>query len=264
MANEIAFSSEQYSGDTLYFRLFNEVNNVWNGTAFEAVTSGDVGDYDIALVETGSTGYFNGDMPAADAGVYSFEVCKQAGGSPAWADNRIGQGVIQWDGSVEVCLGDLSTPEEVWAYATRTLTQTAASVESAVLGDRITVYRGTTWSISLTDLGDLSGREDIVFSVKFSAKTDTDDQALCRVSETAGLERFDGDTATAAHATLVVDDEDDGDITITVKADATSSAPIVDYLDYDVKEIQSSAVHLRSVGADQFRILSDVSRAITT
>ena len=39
---------------------------------------------------------------------------------------------------------------EVWSYTTRTLTQTGASVTTAVTGTDITVYRGTRWEVSST------------------------------------------------------------------------------------------------------------------
>lgn len=109
MAGEITFGSSQYSGDTLYFRLFDETGDIWSTVsgAFVTLASADVGDYDISLTETASTGEYKGNMPGAGAGVYPFVVCQQAGGSPAWSDDRIGEGIIQWDGSSEIPLNTI-------------------------------------------------------------------------------------------------------------------------------------------------------------
>lgn len=102
---------------------------------------------------------------------------------------------------------------DVWSYATRTLTQGAASVATAVTGSTVTVYRGTRWSISLTGLTtfNTSTYTSIIVSVKRSAE-DADSAAIFQVrknrtgSPADGLTYFENaPTITAGQAAITVD-----------------------------------------------------------
>lgn len=141
-----------------------------------------------------------------------------------------------------------------------------ASVTAAVSGTTITVYRGTTWTIALTGLGNLSAYDTIYFSAKRYLE-DSEDDAILRVYNNAsGLLRFNGaapDDATYGYIT--VDDEGDGDITITVVEAQTASAPILDCLDYDIKGIDNDGdVTMLAYGLEKFAILADVSQEIVS
>jgi hypothetical protein len=111
MAGELQFSNGPgHTGDTIYFRLYDANGKVWNGTAFETFVDANIADYDIAAVEQGTaSGLFIGTMPAASAGVYAFDAWVRAGDDPAVSDVRAGSGTIQWSGSVELGLDDIST-----------------------------------------------------------------------------------------------------------------------------------------------------------
>jgi hypothetical protein len=149
----------------------------------------------------------------------------------------------------------------VWAYATRTLTMTAAAVEAAVDGDEITLYRGDTWSISLTGLGAITGYTDVWFTVKDSP-TQTDAEALLLVSETVGLERLNGAEGTAAQASLVVDDESAGNITVTVAAVASASIEEGANRRYDVQwKTASGAIHTLTINT--LNVNGDMTRAVS-
>ena len=61
------------TGSTLYAILLNSVGQVWNGSAFVAVNGANWATYDIALTES-VAGLYTADMPAVDAGVYSYVI----------------------------------------------------------------------------------------------------------------------------------------------------------------------------------------------
>ena len=94
------------TGSTLYAVVRNATGSVWNtaGAAFEAYSGANWTDYDVALTEQGSSGYYAGTFPAGitSAGVYPVEVRLRAGGSPAVTDTVVGTGVVEWDGSAVV------------------------------------------------------------------------------------------------------------------------------------------------------------------
>ena len=80
---------------------------------------------------------------------------------------------------------------------------------------------GDDWSISLTGLGDLSAAEELVFAIK-PGKASVDADADLIVTLGTGAERVAGSTwPTAAYASITVDDEANGNITIAVAAAIT-------------------------------------------
>ena len=146
----------------------------------------------------------------------------------------------------------------VWANDTRTLTQSAAQIVDVVSGSTITVQRLTSWSISLTGLGSLAGRTKLYFTVK-SKTDDTDAESIFQVEETAGLLYLDGAAASdPTDATLTVDDETLGNITITANVDVTTMAAQI--AEYDVKMVTVNTVIQKT--ANTFKIASVITRAV--
>ncbi len=149
-------------------------------------------------------------------------------------------------------LNDLSAAE-VWASATRTLTQSGVSITSAVSGSKITIQRGDTLSAALTGIGSLSGYVSIDWTVK-TARSDDDDDAILRIrlnqsGSDDGLLRLNGaEATTAANGSITIDDAGDGDITIALSAVETAKLTAPDDLYYDVQIITASAVSTLSVG----------------
>ena len=91
------------TGWTVYAILRTSLGTVWNGSSFETFNAANWATYDIALTEQGPAGYYVGDMPGVAAGLYSVEVRRQTGGSPAAAvatDPYLGGGDVDWDGTV--------------------------------------------------------------------------------------------------------------------------------------------------------------------
>lgn len=120
-----------------------------------------------------------------------------------------------------------ATAQQVWAYATRTLTQTAAQIAAIVSGSAITLHRGETLSISLTGIGALTGRAKLWFTAK-SGTPDPDSAALIKIEESAGLQIIDGAVAaTAANGSITVTDAAAGDLTIVLTPVESAKLPPV-------------------------------------
>ncbi len=172
----------------------------------------------------------------------------------------------QIDAGVPVGASSMSDiASRVWSTATRTLTQGAASVEAAVSGSTITVYRGTTWVISLTGLGDISTYDTIYFSVKRDI-ADSDDDAVLRVKDDAsGLLRWQKAAVdTATNGVITIDDAVAGDITITILEAETDDAAVRDGYYYDIKGVDNDGqVDLISFGDKAFNVTGDITRVIT-
>lgn len=263
MTNELTISYP--TGNTLYAVVLDAVGQAWNGSAFEAPIDASWTTYAVAFTEAESTGLYSGDMPAVDAGVYTFVARKQAGGSPAIGDISIGTGVIQWDGTAEIGLNDI--PADAWGYSSRTLTQSAAQVAAAVTGSDIVILRGDTFVASLTGLGSLTGYVSLDWTVKRN-KANPDDQAIIRIRKNLsgtddGLLVLNGQDASArsANGSITIDDIDTGDVTITLEAEETRNLGTKSgSLYYDLQEITATTVETHTAGS--VRIAGDVTRAI--
>ena len=114
----------------------------------------------------------------------------------------------------------------IWAYATRTLTQSAAAVVAAVSGSDINITRGDTLSASLTGLGNISARTKLWLTVK-RERQHTDAQSIIQVEETDGMLYLNGSLVvslglTAAAGSITVTDAVAGDITIAISAAAAA------------------------------------------
>jgi len=287
VANELI--TRYPTGATLYAHLLDATGQVWNGAAFEAPVNVNWLDYDLLMAEAGTTGYYFVSMPGAAAGSYSFVVFHQAGGAAAVGDTAIGEGLIQWDGSAEILLSDLSTAAalataqadldnptqymadltgistltaaQVWAYVTRTLTQSAAQVAEIVEGSVISVYQYTSWEFSLTGLGDISARDRLYFTAKSNLDAvDASTATILQVEETDGLIYIGGAAADdALMGTLTVDDATLGNITVTVDDSVTGLANQSGF--YDVKMITAAGT-TQVLTISTFQIKSVVTKAV--
>ena len=298
MAGELTFSTPGLTGSTLYAVIRRasdgQVRDVVAG-AWEAWDDASIGDYDVAMVEQGASGRWLGTLPAGVSGTpYTYEVCKRAGGSPAVTDPVVGQGS---DGNVagdvhgKVLGGGSGTitgigawaagasgaalalasavaavAADVWTYVTRTLTQGAASVVTAVTGTTVTVYKGAQWSVSLTGLTDFTSYSKIYLTVKSHPEGTADAASTVMIQKSTagtgdGLLYLDG--AAIASPVVITDGAitvvSSTSITVTVKAAATSLVDAGDYL-YDVWCIIGGQPTPVSEGG-VWRILTAVTRA---
>lgn len=106
MANELA--ADYLSGKTVYYLIRTATATIWNGVAFEAYQTANYANYDISSTEQGTaSGYYVGNFPSIDAGIYYVTAKEQIGGSPAETDITVGTGAIQWNGTTVLPLSYL-------------------------------------------------------------------------------------------------------------------------------------------------------------
>lgn len=127
-----------------------------------------------------------------------------------------------------IAAGAGATPATFWNYTGpggRTLTQSMIAILSSMIaGNKITITRGDTYSIPITGLGDLSGRDGLWFTVKMHPSHETDAQAKIQITEDDGLLRLNGEAADApGDASITIDDEVNGDITLNLSAAMTAA-----------------------------------------
>jgi len=130
MSNEL--QAQLSTGSTLYAILLNAVGQVWNGSAFETVNGANWATYDIAMTES-VAGLYTADMPAVDAGVYSYVVYEQAGASPANTDEWTGNGYLEWDGSAVLPMSTIDTNvDTIDGIVDNILTDTGTTLPNAI------------------------------------------------------------------------------------------------------------------------------------
>lgn len=151
------------------------------------------------------------------------------------------------------------TAAEIWGHGSRTLTQSAGQVAAAVQGSVITLQRGDSISLSLTDLGDITGNSKLWFGVKSSlSAADAASQLL--VERTAGLLYVNGAAAiSAGNGTITVDDAASGDITIAIQEAETVNLVAGTYT-YEVQVLNAGSVTTLVRGT--CTIEEDVVRAV--
>lgn len=164
-----------------------------------------------------------------------------------------------------IAAGSGATPATFWQYTGaggRTLTQGAIDVlRSIVEGSNISITRGNTTTITLTGLGNLEDRTKLWFTVKARPATETDAQAKIQITEDDGLLRLNGAAGTAGWASLVVDDEVDGDVTITLSAELTAALAVGGAWRWDIQVAQPGpGTWTPRTGA--FTVGEDVTRAV--
>jgi len=169
-----------------------------------------------------------------------------------------GAGVVQQNLVANV----RDVPADVWSEATRTLTQSATEIASAVDGDTITIHRGDTFIANITGLGDISDRAELWFTLKYKL-SDTDDEAWVQIEEGAGLIRLNGEDASArqANGVITVTDDAAGNITITLDETETDDLEARAGIYYDI-QVKTSAGNVSTLSAGSARVTRDVTRAV--
>ena len=143
------------------------------------------------------------------------------------------------------------------------LDTSSITVVSAVEGSTITILRGDTFSVSLTDTGDLTDYVSIDFTAK-SDKLQTDDEATIRIRKNAsgvgdGLLRLNGAAPTTETGSITIDDEATGDITVTLDETATDDLSTGSY-SYDIQLITATTV--KTLTSGKLIVISDVTRSV--
>lgn len=106
MASDVIGFPHNAAAATLYALIRNADGQIWEtvGPSFEAYSTANIANYDIALTEQGTASqFYTFTFPSAiTAGVFSIAVYSQAGGAPAEGDISVAEGEIEWTGSVIV------------------------------------------------------------------------------------------------------------------------------------------------------------------
>lgn len=135
-----------------------------------------------------------------------------------------------------------------------------AVAQRFVQGNDIQIDAGDYMELSFSQLGDISGRQKLWFTVKDS-KSEVDAASLIKIEETAGLEIINGTAATVAgNGAITVTDAVTGDITVTLEAE--ESVKLIEEEGkeyYDVKWVDAAGHELTLVRARAL-IVSDVTR----
>ena len=160
-----------------------------------------------------------------------------------------------------VSAGSGASAAEVWAYAARTLTQSAAAVASAVAGSTITATRGDTLSAALTDIGALTNYSKIWFTVK-ADDADTDAESLVQIELSDGLKYINGAAATtASNGSITINDEATGKVTILLEAPETAKLSPGSY-HYDIQILRSTGIAVSTLSSGTFIVSADYTRAV--
>jgi hypothetical protein len=122
------------TGFNLYANVRDKSGQLWNGTAFEAFTSGNYATYAITLTEQTSTGYYKVAFPSSiGPGKYTYAIYQRAGGSPALGDQIVYQSQIFWDGTNEIT--PLSTNDVLTQINTALNTVISSPTSGSILAD---------------------------------------------------------------------------------------------------------------------------------
>lgn len=239
------------TAQTIFFPLLDDNN---------AEVSGLGSAFTVQLVKPGTTAYVTlaGSRGEVGNGIYYYT--NQIGDA-----SIAGMGLLKITGSgiIQQNIGVYIGGGFVWTSPNRTLSPLGVTVADAVVGATLSVYRGTTWVIALTGLGDISDRSKLWFTVK-GREDDYDNQSLAQIEEGGGLLYLNGATAaTSGQGAIVVDDEANGDITITLDEAAAKAIAPGRNLHYDVKVLRTGgSVNLLADGVQKFNVLADITRAI--
>ncbi|MHB9032338.1 MAG: hypothetical protein ACYC6L_04735 [Anaerolineae bacterium] len=243
--------------DQLIFTVANQVDaNALTGggaTAADVRIEMDANSTKLAAIveDTGTT------LPAAIAGVDTVVDAVKAK-----TDNLPSDPADESLLEAAIAAVDLSgVPADVWGYASRTLTQSAASVAAAVSGSAITITRGDTVTVSLTGLGSLAGRSKLYACFKTN-KGYADSQSTMLIEETAGITVLNGAAyATTTDVTLTVNDENVGNITFVFKPAVSSVLPIENGY-YDVQMVTAAGA-VTTKSSSNYQVSADVTRAVS-
>lgn len=239
-ADVVAISGDSAAADNLEAAADGTGYNLGGGSVVAASVTGAVGSVTGAVGSVAAGGITAGSI-AADA---------------------IGASELAADAVAEIAAAITAgaTAAQIWAYASRTLTQSAAQVADVLAGGPIRATRGDTFSLSLTGLGSITGRQALWFTVKAAPRTDPDSASKVQVTEAGGLLYLNGAAGTSGHGAITVDSAALGNLTIVVAAAATAqlAAPVA--WSYDVQWKDATGL-IHTLTSGSFLVDADVTWA---
>jgi len=154
-----------------------------------------------------------------------------------------------------------SSAADIWSYGARTLTAaTVAGPGAALDGAAITLWRGDSFSVTLTGLGNIANRTKLWLTAKARSHQD-DSAALFQVVETTGLTYIAGAAAgTAANGALTVTDAAAGDMTLTLDEVEAAKLPPLSGAVWDI-QVRRSTGAVTTLAVGTLTVMADVTRA---
>jgi hypothetical protein len=145
----------------------------------------------------------------------------------------------------------------------RSYASASSAIAVALEAGVVSIHRGDSLSVAITDLGDISGRSKLWFTVK-NKRLDTDAQSIIQIEETAGLIYLNAADASAraANGDITVDDAVAGDITVTLDEVETDDLEPNARLYYDVQMLTAAGA-VTTLANDMARVVADVTRTVT-
>lgn len=128
------------------------------------------------------------------------------------------------------------TEQTIWSYHNRSLIQPGVNLELVPTSETITLYRDSSNTIAFSNLGDLSNRTEVWFTIKDNLN-ETDTLAILQIKETTGItfiNKSDGSNIVFEGSLIVTDD---GTATITLSPTASQNLPYfqVTPIEWDLK-----------------------------
>lgn len=119
---------------------------------------------------------------------------------------------------------------------------------------------GDTLILSLTNLGNIAARTNLLFTVK-DETTDTDATAMIQIDENNGLLYIDGAAATVpGNGAITVADAALGNVTVRLESVETVKVEACNVYFWDIKELGADDTRLES---GRCKPVTDVTRAVT-
>ena len=220
-----------------------------------------------AAVESNATSVGTGGLTEIGGGYYWCPLTQDETNADILAIfcDHSGTGDIAFD---RLVIGTSYTVTNIWTHTPRTLTQTGDQIAAILDGDELTIHRGDSLSVSFTDLGDLSDRHRIWFTVKRQGIAVADSASLIQVVEstgtgTDGLLYINGAAPDdAGNGSITIDDESDGDITITVEAVEMAKVPPGSTFFYDVQMLDTDG-DVTTLISGGCTVVQDITRSTT-
>jgi len=177
-----------------------------------------------------------------------------------------GEILVKWEDQVgaEWCSGfalvkvHSGEPETLIVTNTVNYLMQQAAIAAALRSLDLTIYRGDTWTQTLSGLGDLTAATDIWFGIK-ADPDDTDAISIVLISQSVGLEIINGAVGTPANGSIaVVGAATDGTVTITLAAVETAKL-VADKRFWDIQKLVGGVVTTPRSG--RCTVCADVVRA---
>jgi hypothetical protein len=213
------------------------------GTTLPATLTTIDGVVDDILVDTGTT------LPAVIA----------ANGGDAPSATTVANAV--WSTALGAhAAGTAGHKLDLVALASQLQAATASGAVSTSIANPPGIVRLESWTATISNLADISGRSKLLVSIK-AAETDSDDNSLVLWQEGVGLVRLNKAAAPqATDGTITVNDANPGDITLSLKVGVTGSIPAGSHV-IAAKVIKADGT-VQGVGKGSIGVTESVIKAV--